>query len=779
MMHKSFTRTFCLMALLACIGQTASATIVRMDFSLGDQSTGEVYVELFDAEAPVTVANFLSYVDDGAGSRRYDGTFLHRSYSQNIDIIQGGGFRYDPTLGPFGPATAPHINVDANNDGVDDTIINEYDPLRPNARGTLAMARLSALDSATSEWFFNLIDDSALLPNYAVFGRVLGNGMDVLDAINALPVENLGGAFGTLPTVNHTPATPVTQAHLVTLDRVVSNPPARISIDRTRIDFGLVAPGTTPPTQTITIQNIGSTDLAIGNIATLDPLGSPFSISSDGCSGITLASLGSCQIDLQFQPTAFGAVQDSFDIPSSDGSSPAIGITVDGFGAQSSPTLDSIPANTINFGNVALADNAVQQVTIRNVGTGNLSLSATFGTSGPDSGDFSVTDIDCANAVLALSDSCTIEVRFTGTSLGDRTGNDFLTISAQTGTGTQTLQLALVGSVVPSQADLVMPVSTDGSNLVNFGDTRFDIPLSGGIRFFNRGTGDLIFSAIRFTGPDAAEFSISTSNCTRVLPQQECIETVIFTPTGTGTRSATLEVATNDPDTPLATLTFTATSSTDNDGVPDAIEAAAPNGGDGNADGIADVEQEYVASLPDNTGAYVTLVADASRRLTRVRTLDNPSPANSPQVDGGSLSFPRGFFAFTLENVPRGGAATVTLILPEGTSPNAYFKYNALQGAWYSFEYLEASNTGAVFDGNRVTLHFVDGGRGDHETGQNGRIVDPGGPALLSASSSSSGGGGGCSMVRENDRPVPASLLLFAAILAMLRRRKPRPVDSG
>lgn len=777
MIRKRLNTILYSLVLLIPFNNPASATVVRMDFSLGDQSTGQVYIELFDAEAPVTVANFLNYIDDGAGNRRYDGTFLHRSYSQNIDIIQGGGFKYDPALGAFSPATAPHIDVDADNDGIDDTIINEYDPLRPNARGTIAMARLSALDSATSEWFFNVIDDSAFLPNYAVFGRVLGKGMDVLDAINNLPVENQGGAFSTLPTVNHAPATPVTEANLVILNQVIANPPARIFVDPVNLDFGFAPLNTGSANQTVTIQNIGSSNLTIGNIANLDPLDLPFVITGNTCANNpTLASLGNCQITLQFQPTAFGQFQDSFDIPSSDGTTPAVTVNVSGYGAQATPTLEVTPASSVDFGNVVLADNSTQQVTLRNIGTGNLSLLATpFAITGPDAQDFSILDVDCSNAVLALSETCTFQIQLTGTSLGTRSGrNNAITVSANDGTQTQTVQLDLNGTVVPSQADLVMPAPVGGGSTVDFGDTRFDTPIGGGIRFFNQGTEDLIFSDIRFTGADAGDFSITTTNCVRVPAQQECIETVTFTPSGTGTKSATLQVSTNDPDTPVATLSFTATSSTDNDGVPDSIESAGPNGGDGNLDGIADIEQDNVTSLPDTSGEYVTLVSDPGTHFTRVVAGENPSPDNSPRADGASLVFPYGFFSFTLENVPLRGAATVTLLLPEGRSANSYYKYNALLGFWYNFDYQEVSQTGAVFEGNRITLHFVDGGRGDHETIPNGRIVDPGGPALLSADSSSSGGGGGggCSLsgkASQRKGPFPVDFIVLLLCLFVLR----------
>lgn len=143
-------------------------TIVRMETSLG-----VIHIGLYDSEAPLTVANFLNYVKFGD----YDGTVIHRS-EPNF-VIQGGG--YTALSPPVHIPTAPPVT-------------NEFDPSRLNLRGTIAMARTSALDSATSEWFFNLadnpgLDDVANNNQYAVFGEVLDSGMDVIDAIAALPIE--------------------------------------------------------------------------------------------------------------------------------------------------------------------------------------------------------------------------------------------------------------------------------------------------------------------------------------------------------------------------------------------------------------------------------------------------------------------------------------------------------------------------------------------------------------------------------------------------------------
>ena len=152
----------------------AANTLLRMQTDLGG-----VDIELFDMQAPQTVGNFLNYVNRGD----YDGTFIHRSVPGFV--VQGGGYIFNPADGDFFGSGTSHIPVDA-------PVVNEADPVnRPNVRGTLAMAKTSDPDSATSEWFFNLADNASLDdPNnsggFTVFGQVTGSGMTVWDAVVGL-----------------------------------------------------------------------------------------------------------------------------------------------------------------------------------------------------------------------------------------------------------------------------------------------------------------------------------------------------------------------------------------------------------------------------------------------------------------------------------------------------------------------------------------------------------------------------------------------------------------
>jgi peptidyl-prolyl cis-trans isomerase A (cyclophilin A) len=136
--------------------------MIRFETSLGDFT-----IELFEKEAPVSVANFTRYIDDGF----FDGTIFHRIVPGFV--IQGGGFTEDMTQ----KTTQPPIK-------------NEADNGLKNKRGTLSMARTNDINSATSQFFVNLKDNDFLDNSrgnfgYAVFAKVT-EGMDVVDKIAAV-----------------------------------------------------------------------------------------------------------------------------------------------------------------------------------------------------------------------------------------------------------------------------------------------------------------------------------------------------------------------------------------------------------------------------------------------------------------------------------------------------------------------------------------------------------------------------------------------------------------
>jgi len=151
---------------------------------------------------------------------------------------------------------------------------------------------------------------------------------------------------------------------------------------------------------------------------------------------------------------------------------------------------------------------------------------------------------------------------------------------------------------------------------------------------------------------------------------------------------------------------------------------------DGNNDGIVDSMQDNVKSFKTSDGQYyVTIESAPGTLLSDCVAIDKPSEAADLPSDG---EYPYGFFAFVVEDVEIGGETTVTIYLPDDASPITYYKYGPEPGNsdahWYEFMYDEGTNTGAKIDGNKITLYFVDGERGDDDLEANGTIVDDGGP---------------------------------------------------
>lgn len=152
-----------------------SAQLLAADFPkvMLTTSAGEIELELNDEKAPISVANFLIYVDEG----KYNDTIFHRVIPNFM--IQGGGF--DANM----QQQATHAPIK-----------NEADNGLKNERGSIAMARTQVVDSATSQFFINhanndFLNNGARDFGYAVFGKVT-KGMDVVDKIAQVPTRSFG-----------------------------------------------------------------------------------------------------------------------------------------------------------------------------------------------------------------------------------------------------------------------------------------------------------------------------------------------------------------------------------------------------------------------------------------------------------------------------------------------------------------------------------------------------------------------------------------------------------
>jgi cyclophilin family peptidyl-prolyl cis-trans isomerase len=181
-MHLISTKLF-----LSCVILAAAVLVLAVPVAGEDEKAeknpvvvlsttlGDIEIELFPKEAPITVKNFLWYVNN----KFYNGLIFHRVMSGFM--IQGGGF-----------------NMKMQRKEGNAPIKNEATNGLSNERGTIAMARTSVINSATSQFFINLVDNSKNLDHrdkspagygYAVFGKVI-NGMDVVDKIAEVEVHS-------------------------------------------------------------------------------------------------------------------------------------------------------------------------------------------------------------------------------------------------------------------------------------------------------------------------------------------------------------------------------------------------------------------------------------------------------------------------------------------------------------------------------------------------------------------------------------------------------------
>ncbi|WP_319004734.1 peptidylprolyl isomerase [Microbulbifer variabilis] len=174
MMRKLFAMLLC-----AALALPALAKNPRVELKT---DLGVIQIELFAKEAPVTVENFLTYTNSGF----YNGIIFHRIVPGFV--VQGGGFTFD-----------------FQKKETQDPIVNESANGLQNLRGTLSMARTNDPDSATSQFFINLVDNTRLdaqedKPGYAVFGRVV-EGMDVVEKM----VEQPRGLYRQHPSAPNMP----------------------------------------------------------------------------------------------------------------------------------------------------------------------------------------------------------------------------------------------------------------------------------------------------------------------------------------------------------------------------------------------------------------------------------------------------------------------------------------------------------------------------------------------------------------------------------------------
>lgn len=467
---KRFCFTVCLISCFV-VKIAFGATLVRMEFQLGTAPAEIVDLKLYDDIAPLTVSNFLSYVKSTTSNGGdYANAFIHR-----IDpgfIVQGGGYTFDPwlNLGSFDTTDGLFLGglqiVPA-----DPVITNEYN--QSNVTGTIAMALDSTgnivdINSAKSQWFINLADNSAILDpqSFTVFGEVLGGGMTVFDSMEAVPLydkSDIYTFFDELPLVNYSSGEPV-EANLVRQTSI-----SELLSITSDIDFSMLVTGTSAVESVITITNLMVDDLSIGNIADTDVLSSPFSIvaGTDSCSNVVVPALGSCNFTVQFIPVVTNVFMDAFNIEFSSLSLSYI-FSLTGVGPDirlSLPTLDYGEQQIYDAAS-GFPEQRVQYV----YNDGNADLHITSITlEGANAADFELFD-NCTGfsaSVVKPGEFCVLPVNF----LPSTIGNKEATLTVITDDADEAvIVIPITGSVsvdldgIPADIEDASPNAGDGNN---------------------------------------------------------------------------------------------------------------------------------------------------------------------------------------------------------------------------------------------------------------------------------------------------------------------------
>ncbi len=656
--------------LVVQIGQ--ASPIVRMETSEGSFS-----VELYDWAAPQTAKNFLRYVNAG----RYDNTFIHRSMTLDPDgfsIIQGGGYTYDGsgwTSGVTGVTSFGAVDAEIS---------------LSNLAGTIAMANSGSPYSSGSQWYFNVIDNSATFDGrYSVFGEIFGADLPVIDSINSINAFDKGGNFQAIPLVSYSG---------VAADPAIAN---LIWVNRAYDD---VNNDQTPDSEQ---GHIGSIWNRYDNFISL--IGQPGTT-------LTISELVD-ELDLSTLPVSL---------------LPLAGQEID----------SSLQAQAIQVDGVISADGGVTpgSTTITVIlpeGTNPISYYI-YGTTPDDATDhwyaFDYDDVSKTGAVITGN---VVTLYLVDGERGDANpGITDESVIINTGAVIQFLKVVTYSNSY-GEADSVSSPGGTGMIVSDVDASPFIPELESAYP-----------EALVVSENQITEFIAQNIQISGIVPDEEIISVTITYPTGVNPDSFYMYGPTPDNlsnhwykfdydrttktgaiiDDNVVTLYLVNNERGDISfvGVNSLIEVGI--GGivryldDLNEDGIADRDQqvlEYQGSTYIWSDDTTTVAVDVVEEVIALASFE------VLPLEGGQITtdFFKGIQSVNI-SLPEGvSEATVSIVLSEGDSPSFYYIYGPTADAgadWYKFEY--DGITGAIIDGNVVTLYLVDGGRGDSDLTIDGNI---------------------------------------------------------
>ena len=334
--------------------------------------------------------------------------------------------------------------------------------------------------------------------------------------------------------------------------------------DDQTVEFGQVTENTTSAPKTVTVTNIGTANLILGAVAMVDSVSAPFSLVTNDCDNASLAPGSSCTLTLDFSPVSTGDFPDTFDIPSNDGGTPTVTVTLNGTGIGA-PTgdvavTDSVPPindQQIPFGNVSQNTVATATITVTNNGSANLTVGQVASLDGLVA-PFSLGTDDCSNRVLAPAGACTVQVLFQPTALAP--ASDTLDIPSDD-PDSPSVSVAVSGTGVVGgvgNISVTDPVPPNDDRQVSFGGVGVGLAGRKTITVTNQGNGDLVLGTVAAANPVAAPFSIGNNSCSgrTLAPGASCTLAVDFQPQAQQPFNDAFDIPSNDPDEPAVTVSI-------------------------------------------------------------------------------------------------------------------------------------------------------------------------------------------------------------------------------
>ena len=343
---------------------------------------------------------------------------------------------------------------------------------------------------------------------------------------------------GVAPEITVTDSTPPPDDQQILFGDVTINPP-------------------TPPEETVTVLNTGTADLIIGPLTSP---ASPFSVINDGCSNQVLAPTENCTVTVRFEPTTADPFSSSFDIPSNDPDPINANVTVQLLGMGTAALLPriSVANSPVIFGDIAAGTSADQIVTVSSDGAADLTIGQITSPGAP----FGVVNDACSNQVLIPTATCDLTVRFSPAGAG--LFNDSFNIPSDDPNNAVTA-VNLAGTGVVPEITVTDSVAPIDDLLLPFGDVIETLSAEETVTVTNNGAVDLTLGQVTITDSSGA-FSIVTDNCAApqniITPGNSCTIEVAFSPATVGNFSGSLDIPSDDPLMPTATVTIDGTGTT-------------------------------------------------------------------------------------------------------------------------------------------------------------------------------------------------------------------------